>query len=80
MKECKITNNTTDSVVVIIPSIAQNAEVTYNQDLIELEIKDDKNAKITEIPPGKSGTVILDQTFDDSGTKKYSLNYNLLIS
>ncbi|MTI29208.1 hypothetical protein, partial [Xanthovirga aplysinae] len=81
-KQCTITNNTNFPLVVIIPSDPQGDEVTYNQDLMELDIEDNTGSTISEIAPRTSGTVVLDQSYIDPTTNQstYSLNYNLLIS
>ncbi|MTI29735.1 hypothetical protein [Xanthovirga aplysinae] len=82
-KECEIINNSGTDAVVIIPALAQSNNIgsnvnIYNQRLELLSTLEGGQV----IPSGQSGTVVLDQTYNNpmTGQPTYSKVYKLLIS
>lgn len=82
-KNCQVTNQTSSDAAVIIPTTSQDGSndssiAVYDQNLEILTTLEGG----TVIKVGQSGTVVLDQYYNDptTGQKTYSLVYNLLIS
>lgn len=81
-KECVLTNNSGEDVVVLIPTAEQTTNTldsisVYNQNLSLLTIKEGGSV----IKNGASGTLTLNQQYkDSSGNSHYSLLYDLLVS
>lgn len=84
-KQCAVTNNSTASVVVVVPTTATDPSddgsgtvAVYGQNL---EVLPTAEGGLL-IAPGKTGTVTLNQYYPDPKTGKstYSLVYDLLVS
>lgn len=82
-KECKVTNQNSTDAVVIIPTTSDEGSdsgsiAVYDQNLEILQLVEGGYT----IKAGQSGTVVLDQYYNDpkTGQSTYSLVYNLLVS
>jgi hypothetical protein len=82
-KEIKVTNNTTESIVVLLPTVSSqtqdaNASVVYGQQQEVLIAADGK----TSVPVAGAETFVLNQTYvdPDTGESEYSTIYDLLPS
>jgi len=83
-EEIKITNSTTSSIVLLIPTVSAetqdaNGTLVYDQDLELLSAVEDGH---TEIDVNATKTFVLDQTYvdPDTGETEYSPIYDLLPS